>query len=184
MKIMREISYRAFESYVEEWSGTVVSKMYYDVQFLYDWSYENTVDANSENMWEKGGCIAGESFGELLLDKTMRMMEYTSYTDTKFNRIYESDICKYNEDGIWHYGVIEWLRGGFSFKVLQHGDASVDWNETFQNLAPMTGDYMSYQFEVIGNIYEIFDLYVKDDWLIAIEIANRYLAMNPELVIL
>jgi YopX protein len=180
---MKEISYRAFESYYVPCSDFIESKMYYDVQFLYDWSYENTVDANSENTWENGGGVSGTCFGELLLDETIRMMEYIGYKDTKFNKIYEFDICKYYEGGIWHYGVIEWLRGGFNFRVLHMGDESVDWNEYFQTLAPETGDYMFYQFEVIGNIYEIFDLYSKDDWLIAIEIANRYLVMNPELVI-
>lgn len=171
---MREISYRAFISYVEEWNDATVSRMYYDVQFLYDYSYENDKD-NRHIEYNKGGGVPGESFGELLLDKHTIMMEYTGYKDTKDIKIYESDICKYFEEGVWNYGVIEWMCGGFIFKILQFGNDPVFGELFFQTLkaVPFTGDCMTHQFEVIGNIHEVFNLYATEDWLIAVDIAKR-----------
>lgn len=98
---MREFKFRAWDK--------VLNKMFVDVQSLYDCLGLTTTD---ERIYPSGNC---DSFGDLLENENIIILQFTEIHDSKDNPIYEDHLVSDDQGLIWRivfsYGAWVMLRG-------------------------------------------------------------------------
>jgi uncharacterized phage protein (TIGR01671 family) len=140
---MKEIKFRAWDKEVKT--------MYYEVQNVYDAPYVPAKTADGEDA--ELGCYYS-SFGGILRDEVMAVMQYTGLKDKNGKEIYEGDIVNianiYDETNFGGLRTYEKLEvkyddfGWFPFIVPGGIDCSFVYSDA--------------DVEVIGNVWENPDL--------------------------
>lgn len=155
---MREIKFRAWD--------TIENKMYQDVQNLYD----NEVCPRLCN-----------SFGEILAEKDIVVMQYTGLNDKNGKEIWDGDILGLIEPEVRgaqnRFGKVRVLFGEYDDSEIEYGSAGIGWYvEGYHGYKMVDGKREKYRiggyesqwsllrcvgraiyedrWEVIGNIYE------------------------------
>lgn len=134
----REIRFRAWDKD----SG----QMLYDVQDVYDSPYMPPKDENGKDVDK---CV-GQSFGDILSNPGMVVMQYTGLKDRHGKKIWEGDLIELDGYG---KGKVMFSEGMFQYVPLK-GSWVIEPGVTCKSFYPVT----SCPVEVIGNVWETPEL--------------------------
>ena len=132
----REIKFRAW--------NTITESYYYNAQ--------DTHDAN-----------IGDSFGGILNNDELVVEQYIGLHDKNRQEIYESDILRVTagEDGESYIATVKWF-GDVDWPAFDLEGIPVAWNYDANALATIFNSGVE-TCEVIGNIYENYELLEEDE---------------------